>query len=96
LELNPNAPQAHYELAKTYLATQKWDDAEQQAQKAVTLRPDMAPAHVVLGNIALHKGDNQAALKEFKEYLRLDPKGPMAAGAQQVVNRIEQAANTPQ
>ncbi len=96
LELNPNAPQAHYELAKTYLAMQNWESAEQHAQKAVMLRPDLAPAHVVLGNIALHKGDNQAALKEFKEYLRLDPKGPMAAGALQVVNRIEQASNQPQ
>jgi Flp pilus assembly protein TadD len=96
VELDPNAPEAHYELAKAYLALQRWPDAELHAQKAAELRPDMAPAHIVLGNIALHKSDNQAALKEFKEYLRLDPHGPMAAGAQQMVERIEQARNQPQ
>jgi Flp pilus assembly protein TadD len=91
LELNPNAPQAHYELSKTYLALQRWPDAQRHAEKAVALRPDLAPVHVILGNIALHKGDNNAALKEFREYLRLDPNGPMAAGTQQILNRLEDA-----
>jgi hypothetical protein len=60
------------------------------------MKPDLAPAHVLLGNIALRKNDPAAALKEFKEYLRLDPKGPMAAGAQQMVSRLEQATKTAQ
>jgi len=92
LEINPNAPDAHYEMAKTYLALQRWQDAEEHASKAVALRPDLAPPHVVLGNLALRKGDSQAALKEFKEYLRLDPNGPMAAGTQQTIQKIEASA----
>jgi Flp pilus assembly protein TadD len=91
LELGPDAIEGHYELAKTYWALGRWQDAEPHALKTVSLDPNMAPAHVLLGNIALRKNDSAAALKEFKEYLRLDPKGPMAAGAQQMVNRIEQA-----
>jgi tetratricopeptide (TPR) repeat protein len=88
LQLNPNAPQAHYELSKTYLAMQRWQDAEVHAHQAITLRPDLAPPHVVLGNLALRKGEKGTALKEFQEYLRLDPNGPMAAGAQQMVERL--------
>jgi Flp pilus assembly protein TadD len=91
LELNPNAPQGQYELAKTYWATGKWQDAEPHVQKAIELKPDMAPAHVLLGNIALRRRDPQAALKEFHEYLRLDPNGPMAPGAQQMIAKIEQS-----
>ncbi len=96
LELNPDAIEGHYELAKTCLALGKWQEAEPHAQKAVSLNPNMAPAHVLLGNIALRKNDPDAALKEFKEYLRLDPNGPMAAGAQQMVSRIEQATKPAQ
>jgi tetratricopeptide (TPR) repeat protein len=96
LEINPDAIEGHYELAKTYLALGKWQEAEPHAQKTVSMKPDMAPAHVLLGNIALRKNDPEGALKEFKEYLRLDPQGPMAAGAQQMVSRLEQATKTAQ
>jgi hypothetical protein len=51
----------------------------------------MAPVHVVLGNIALRKQDAAGALKEFQEYLKLDPNGPMAAGAQAMVKKIQDA-----
>jgi hypothetical protein len=47
-----------------------------------------------MGNIALRKHDSELALKEFKEYLRLDPQGPMAAGARQMADKLEQAAKT--
>ncbi len=89
LELNPDVAQGQYELAKTYWASGKWQDAEPHAQKAATIEPNMAPVHVLLGNIALRKQDALGALKEFNEYLRLDPKGPMAAGVAQMIQKIE-------
>ena len=88
LELKAD-PDGQYELAKTYWATGKWQDAEPHAQKAVALAPSMAPPHVLLGNIALRKQDPLGAVKEFQEYLRLDPKGPMAAGVSQMIQKIE-------
>ena len=89
LELNPDVAQGQYELAKTYWASGKWQDAEPHAQKAATIEPNMAPVHVLLGNIALRKQDALGALKEFNEYLRLDPKGPMAGGVAQMIQKIE-------
>ena len=89
LQLNPDVAQGQYEISKTYWATGKWQDAEPHAQKAAELNPSMAPVHVLLGNIALRKQDTLGALKEFKEYLRLDPQGPMAGGVTQMIQKIE-------
>ena len=89
LQLNPDVAQGQYEISKTYWATGKWQDAEPHAQKAAELNPSMAPVHVLLGNIALRKQDTLGALKEFKEYLRLDPNGPMAGGVTQMIQKIE-------
>ena len=89
MELKSDVAQGQYELAKTYWATGKWQEAEPHAQKAVAIEPAMAPPHVLLGNIALRKQDPLGAVKEFQEYLRLDPKGPMAAGVSQMIQKIE-------
>lgn len=96
LDLDPESSEGHYELAKTYWALGRWQDAAPHAQKAVTLKPDVGPPHVLMGDIALRKHDPQQALKEYREYLRLDPKGTMATGTQQMVDRIEQGLKQPQ
>ena len=91
LELDPEAADGHYELAKTYWVLGRWQDSEPHAQKAVALKPNDGPPHVLLGDIALRKRDPQGALKEYQEYLRLEPKGPMAEGTRAMVDKIEQA-----
>ncbi len=91
IELDPQSADAHYELAKTYWNLQRWQDSETHAQKAIALKPDLAGAHVLEGDLALHKHDMPGALKEYKEGVRLDPKGPMAAPTQQMISKIEQA-----
>jgi tetratricopeptide (TPR) repeat protein len=91
LKLDQESPQGHYELAKTYWATGRWQEAEPHAFKAAALEPTMAPVHVVLGNIALRRQDADGALKEFQEYLRLDPKGPMADAVRAMVKKIQAA-----
>ena len=96
LELDPASAEGHNEIGKTYWALGKWQEAEPHAQKAAALKPDIAQAHVLLGDIALRKKNAQLALKEYKEAIRLDPKGPMAAPAQQMVTKIEQALQHPQ
>ncbi len=91
LELKADVPEGQYELAKTYWALGRWEEAEPHAKKAVALAPSMAPAHVLLGNVALRRRDTLSALVEFREYLQLDPKGPMAPGVTQMIQKIEQS-----
>ena len=96
LQLDPESADGHYELARTYWATGRLEDAEQQATKAAALKPDLPPVHVLLGNIQLRKKDPAGALKEFQEYLRLDPKGPFADGTKTMVDKLQKSLATTQ
>ena len=89
LELDPKSPDGHYHIAEAYWNLGRWQESEQHASKALALKPDMAPAHVLLGNSLLRKHDAPGALKEFKEYLRLEPQGLYATGTRAAVERLE-------
>jgi tetratricopeptide (TPR) repeat protein len=91
LELNPDVPAGDYELAKAYMAQQQWQNAEPHLRKVIAAEPNMAGAHVMLGNVLLKKGDGPGALNEFQTYLKLDPNGPMAPGVREVIPKIETA-----
>jgi Tfp pilus assembly protein PilF len=95
LELSPRSPSGHYELAKTYWALGRLQDAEGHAQRAISLQPDLASAHVLLGNVAIRDHNSEAALKEFREYLRLEPNGSMAQGVRQIIDKIEHTPRNP-
>jgi Flp pilus assembly protein TadD len=82
----------HYELAKTYWALGRWQDAAPHAATAVEAMPDLAPPHVLLGNILLRQRDTEGALHQYREYLRLDPNGPMALGTREIVAKLENAS----
>ncbi len=92
LELEPESPEGHYELAKTYWAQRRWQNAEPHAEKAEELQPQVPGVHVLMGNILLQKRDNAGALKEFNEYLRLDPRGSMSGPVRAMVNKLQKAS----
>jgi tetratricopeptide (TPR) repeat protein len=91
LEMNPESPEGNYELAKTYWSMRRWREAEPYAVKAEKLEPDVPGVHVVMGDILLQKPDAAGALKEFNEYLRLDPHGPMSEPVQAMVAKLKKA-----
>jgi tetratricopeptide (TPR) repeat protein len=91
LKLNPQSATGHYELGRSYWVQGRWQDAAPHARKAVELHPDFPPAHVLLGDVMLRERNAVGALKEFKEYLRLDPKGPLSAPTKEIVAKIEKA-----
>jgi len=88
LELTDSA-EAHYEIGRSFWGLGKWQEAEPHARKAIELRKDFAPAHVLMGNIFLRQRDPHSALAEFQEFLRLDADGALAPSVKEMVAKIE-------
>jgi tetratricopeptide (TPR) repeat protein len=72
--LTPQAFDAQYQAALLDLAVEKVNEAEAHLQKAVSLKPDVAVAHLNLGTVFLKKGEVEASRQEFREALRLNPR----------------------
>jgi TolB-like protein/DNA-binding winged helix-turn-helix (wHTH) protein/Tfp pilus assembly protein PilF len=83
LELDPSFAAAAAELASTYSALGEWDfmpraiaseRARNLAERAISLKPDLAIAHAVLGNIHLvYDWDWPAADREIRQAMVLAP-----------------------
>jgi tetratricopeptide (TPR) repeat protein len=91
LELTPDATVGKYELAKTYWALGRWQDAAPLAVDTVKEAPDLAAAHVLLANIRLKQRDAPGALHEYQEYLRIEPQGTMAPQVREMVDKLQKA-----
>jgi thioredoxin-like negative regulator of GroEL len=91
LELTPDATGGKYELAKTYWAMGRWQDAAPLAADTVKALPDLAAAHVLLANIRLKQRDAPGALHEYQEYLRIEPQGTMAPQVRDMVDKLQKA-----
>jgi tetratricopeptide (TPR) repeat protein len=91
LELTPDATIGKYELAKTYWALGRWQDAAPLATDTVKALPDLAAAHVLLANIKLKLRDAPGALHEYQEYLRIEPQGTMAPQVRDMVDKLQKA-----
>jgi tetratricopeptide (TPR) repeat protein len=91
LELTPDATVGKYELAKTYWAMGRWQDAAPLAADTVKALPDLAAVHVLLANIRLKQRDAPGALHEYQEYLRIEPQGAMAPQVRDMVEKLQKA-----
>jgi Tfp pilus assembly protein PilF len=91
LQLTPDATVGKYELAKTYWAIGRWQDAAPLAGDTVQALPDLAAAHVLLANIRLKQRDAPGALHEYQEYLRIEPQGTMAPQVRDMVDKLQKA-----
>jgi Tfp pilus assembly protein PilF len=90
VQLAPESFEAHEELAKSIMPVlARTPEAEQHLTKAVALNGKSVEAHILLGNVFLRKRDNDGALREYKEAIRLDPKGPMATPVKEMIGKIE-------
>lgn len=59
--------------------------------KTLQLKPDLAEAHLLAGNILLRVNQRERALVEYREYLRLAPKGEFVAQVQELVRKVEKS-----
>jgi 5-hydroxyisourate hydrolase-like protein (transthyretin family) len=53
------------------------------------LKPDLAEAHLLAGNILLRVNQPERALVEYREYLKLAPKGEFVSQVQELVRKVE-------
>ena len=61
-------------LAKTYYAEKDFSAAEGAAQRAISLRPSLRPAYMLLTRVAIATGNHQQALDKMNALLQTDPK----------------------
>lgn len=71
--LNPKNPQGYISLGGIYYQLQQWDNAQNQFQIAISLKPDFANAYYNLGHALEQKGDLKNALVQYETVKRLVP-----------------------
>jgi tetratricopeptide (TPR) repeat protein len=91
LRLDPKSHQGHFALGQVYFAKGAIAKAGPEVGQALQLKPDYAEAYVLAGNLFLRARNAQNALQMFEEYLRLEPKGPLAAQTREMVEKIKKA-----
>jgi len=102
LQIEDRSYQGHLSLGRVYwdMASRFKEEAQwrpileksyAQANRALELNKDLAGAHLLKGDLLFRVRRPQDALKEFEEYLRLDPKGPAADQTRALVERIKKA-----
>jgi tetratricopeptide (TPR) repeat protein len=96
LELDRNAWEGHYELARALLGLNRVDAAEKSAEEARTRKPDSPPLFLLLANIHIRKHDYPALLQDLDSYLKLEPTGPMSEQARRTREKIQHALGNAQ
>ena len=91
LKLDDNSWPGHFTLARLYWEMGEIKKAGPPLGKTLQLKPDFAEAHLLAGNVLLKVGQQQRALLEYEEYLRLSPKGEFAPQARELVQKIQKA-----
>jgi tetratricopeptide (TPR) repeat protein len=66
ISLDPSNPQEYIALGGIFYQLQQWDNAQNQFQLAITLKPDYANSHYNLGHVLEQKGDSQNALAQYQ------------------------------
>jgi len=69
----PESAAAHFNFGTALTVAGRLDEAIDQYQQALRIRPDYGLAHNNLGNVLLRRANPDEALQHFREALRLDP-----------------------
>jgi tetratricopeptide (TPR) repeat protein len=86
---------ARFNLGRAHFARGEYEQARQEFDKAVELRPDYLPARLAQTQIALIRGDNEGAIHSADEILLLSPNNiqgrVMKASALQRLQKFDEA-----
>lgn len=89
LAIEDRSWRGHLALGRLYWNKNNLAAAGKQVGLAIQLNPEFPEAHLLAGNILLGAHKREDALSEFKEYLRLAPKGEFAAQARDAVQKLQ-------
>jgi tetratricopeptide (TPR) repeat protein len=92
LEIENRSWQGHFALGRVYWTRGGNGDiqkAGRQVALTLQLNPELAPAHLLAGNILLRANKRDDAILEFQEYLRLAPKGEFASQVRDTLQKIK-------
>jgi len=87
--IQPDSWRAHYELARILFGEGLPVDAEQSALEAKKLYPKFPRLYIVLANIQLRLGKNEAVIEDLDTYLKLAPEGTYSSQARQLKEKTE-------
>jgi tetratricopeptide (TPR) repeat protein len=102
LAIEDRSWQGHLTLARIYvdMAAKIKDDTQNrplrvkafdQVNAALKYNPNLAPAHYLKGTLLVGVGRDLDAQHEFEDYVRLEPKGPLADKAKVLIEKIKKA-----
>lgn len=91
LKLDDKSWHGHFTLARLYWDTNEVMKAAGFVGRTLQLKPTFAEAHLLAGNILLRLQQEQRALDEYVEYLRLAPKGEFAAQTRELIQKLKKA-----
>jgi Tfp pilus assembly protein PilF len=82
LRRHPGDTEIRFALATVYIAREEYSQARAALEQVVEERPELAEPHYALATILQKQGDALAdADREFREYLRLAPRGAYTEAA---------------
>ncbi|MDQ2974515.1 MAG: tetratricopeptide repeat protein [Acidobacteriota bacterium] len=91
LKLDDKAWHGYFTLGRLYWDKGEFAKAGPPIGKTLQLKPDFAEAHLIAGNILLRLAQQERALVEYQEYLKLEPKGEFAQQARELVEKLSKA-----
>jgi len=92
LKLDDKNWHGHFTLSRLYWEKGEVMKAAPAIGHTLQLKPDFAEGHLLAGNILLRLNQQQRAVVEYQEYLRLAPKGEYANEARALVEKLNKAA----
>jgi cytochrome c-type biogenesis protein CcmH/NrfG len=90
LAIESRSWQGRFALARLYYAQGDLSRSGKQVALTIQLNDSFPDARLLAANIFLKINNRQNALEQFREYLRLAPKGEFAAQARQAIEKLKQ------
>ena len=91
LKLDDKSWHGYFTLGRLYWDLDNIAKSGPAVGRTLQLKPDFAEAHLLAGNILLKVNQQERALAEYQEYLRLEPKGEFAAQTRELVQKLSKA-----